>query len=102
MNLDAARRKVRPAKLATADEPEHVGVDPRAQRFDAIPNERIPPMFVAVKKPDLQRHSLSRERPRQTPRLDDDAIVEHRVDRVARVFVAEKFSALVAIGEARP
>ena len=102
MDFDAARRKVSAAKLPTADEPEHAGVDPRAQRFDAIPNERIPPVFIRVQETDLQRHPLGRERPRQTPGLYNDHIIQHRIDGVAGVFVAEKFSSLVAIGEAQP
>ena len=38
---------------------------------------RIAPMLVAVEETDLKGHAVARERSRQAPRLDHDAIVDH-------------------------
>lgn len=77
MRLDPARREVGAGELATSDEFEHVRIDPRAQRLDSVPNERIAPVLVAMKETDLKRHAFARERPRQASGLCDDAIIDH-------------------------
>src|SRR5271167_2019240 len=102
MNVDPARRKVAPAEFVLGDEVEYACVDLRPQRFDRVPHKRIAPMLVAVQKPDLQRHALAGERPRQSSGLDDDAIVDHRGYRMRGVLVAQKLRAFIAVSEAPP
>ena len=74
----AARREVGSGELARGDEGEDVRIDPRAEGFDAISNQRIAPMLVAVKETDLQRHAFARQCSRQPSGLDHDAIIDHR------------------------
>ena len=59
-------------------------------------------MLVAMEEPDLKRHALTRERPRQPSGLDHDAIIDHGGDRMRGMFVAKKLSGLSTIGEAQP
>ena len=102
MRRNTARREIGASELPRSDEAEHVRVDLRSQRFDAIPNERIASVLIAVKETNLQRHTFARERPRQSPGLDHDAVIDHGGDRMRGVLVAEKFGALAAVGEAQP
>jgi hypothetical protein len=78
MRLDPARREVGAGEFTTGNKLEHVRIDPCAQRFDAIPNERVAPVFIAVKKPDLQHKPQAGQRARQAPGLDHNAIIDHR------------------------
>jgi hypothetical protein len=64
MRLNAARRKVGAGELPRSDELKHVRINLRSQWFNAIPNERIASVFVAVEETDLQRHTFGRMRPR--------------------------------------
>jgi tetratricopeptide (TPR) repeat protein len=102
MRLDAARWEVGAGELVRGDELENVRIDLRPKRFDAIPNERVTPVLVAMEETDLKRHAFARERPCQASGFDHNAIIDHGGYRMRRVLVAEKFRTFVSLCEASP